>query len=216
MKQKNLFIAAALLLLAAFVAGAFFYKSQKAEQAAQAAAQNREALVRFHSPTIGGGEAKVHIVEFLDPACETCRDFYPFVKKLMDANPGKIKLSLRYAPFHGGSDQVVRILEAARKQGKYWQALEALLAAQPSWVVHHTAQVNLVWPQLDGLGLDMERIRNDMNSPEIARIIEQDIADARILNVTKTPEYFVNGRPLPSFGYEQLQKLVEEELARAR
>lgn len=216
MKQKNIFIASAILLLLAFVVGAFMYKSQKAEQAAQAAAQNREALVRFHSPTIGGSDAKVHLVEFLDPACETCRDFYPFVKKLMDANPGKIKLSLRYAPFHGGSDQVVRILEAARKQGKYWQALEALLAAQPSWVVHHTAQVNLVWPQLDGLGLDIERIRSDMNSPDITRIIEQDIADARTLNVTKTPEYFVNGKPLPSFGYEQLQKLVEQELTLAR
>jgi hypothetical protein len=31
--------------------------------------------------------------------------------------------------------------------------------------------------------------------------------------VTKTPEYFVNGRPLPSFGFEQLRTLVDEELA---
>jgi hypothetical protein len=31
--------------------------------------------------------------------------------------------------------------------------------------------------------------------------------------VTQTPEYFVNGRPLPSFGFEQLKKLVDEALA---
>jgi protein-disulfide isomerase len=213
MKQKHIFIASAVVMLLVFVFGAFSYKTQKSEQTSRTLAQHKEALVRFHSPTIGEGNAKVHIVEFLDPACETCSEFYPLVKKMMDANPDKIKLSLRYAPFHNGSDQVVRILEAARKQGKYWQALEALLAAQPQWVVQHSARPDQVWPLLDGLGLDLERVRNDMNSPEIARIIEQDLADARSLNVTKTPEYFVNGRPLPSFGYAQLQQLVKEELA---
>jgi protein-disulfide isomerase len=42
------------------------------------------------------------------------------------------------------------------------------------------------------------------------------VADARKMNVTKTPEFFVNGRPLPSFGFDQLQALVAEELAIAR
>jgi len=28
----------------------------------------------------------------------------------------------------------------------------------------------------------------------------------------KTPEFFVNGKPLPIFGYDQLIKLVETEL----
>ena len=40
-------------------------------------------------------------------------------------------------------------------------------------------------------------------------VIAQDIADGRTLNVTKTPEFFVNGRPLPVFGYEELKKLVD-------
>jgi protein-disulfide isomerase len=210
MKQKNIFITAAALLVMAFIAGAFLYKNHRAEQAAQAVAQNREALSRFHAPTFGKADAPVHIVEFLDPACETCRSFYPYVKDLMAAHPDKIRLSVRYAPFHTGSDQVVKVLEAARKQGKYQQALEALLVSQPGWTQHHTAQVDLVWQHLDGLGLDMARLKNDMNLPEIARLIDQDLADAKTLNVTQTPEFFVNGQPLPSFGYDQLKKLVEQ------
>ncbi len=31
-----------------------------------------------------------------------------------------------------------------------------------------------------------------------------------------TPEFFVNGRPLPSFGYEQLRKLVDDALKETR
>lgn len=216
MKQKTIFIAAIVVLAVAFAGATQVYRSQKAQQAEQMAAKNREALVRLHSPAKGSAEAPVHIVEFLDPACETCSAFYPQVKEMLAANPGKIRLSLRYAPFHQGSTEVVKLLEASRKQGKYWEVLETLLGRQGSWVQHHAARVDLVWPQLEGLGLDLERLKNDMQSPEIARVIAQDLADAKTMNVTMTPEFFVNGRPLPSFGYEQLQKLVADELARVK
>jgi len=135
---------------------------------------------------------------------------------MMAANPDRIRLVLRYAPFHNGSDRVVAILEAARKQGKFWPALEALLAAQAAWAPHHTPQVGLVWKHLEGLGLNLEQVRADMTAPEIASVIAQDLEDARALNVTKTPEFFVNGRPLPSFGYEPLKRLVDQALASAR
>jgi protein-disulfide isomerase len=62
----------------------------------------------------------------------------------------------------------------------------------------------------------VERLRADMRSPEIARVIEQDMADANKVGVAATPEFYVNGRPLPSFGYDQLRTLVDEELAAAR
>ena len=130
-------------------------------------------------------------------------------------NPDKIRLVLRYAPFHNGSDKVVAVLEAARKQGKFWPALEALLAAQSDWTLNHQAQVDRVWKHLEGLGLNLEQMRADMAAPEIARVIAQDIDDARILNVTQTPEFFVNGKPLPSFGYEPLKALVDNALKSA-
>jgi len=35
-----------------------------------------------------------------------------------------------------------------------------------------------------------------------------------LLKISKTPTYFVNGRPLPSFGAQQLANLIGEELQR--
>jgi len=212
MKQKTLFIIAVVSLLFAFIGGTLLYTAQKENQPAQLPDTQRAALVRMHSPTLGNADAPVVIVEFLDPACETCRAFYPLVKQMMAANPGRIRLVLRYAPFHDGSDKVVAVLEAARKQGKFWPALEAVLAAQADWAPHHTPQVGLVWKHLEGLGLNLEQMRADMTAPVIANLIAQDLADARTLSVTQTPEFFVNGRPLPSFGYEQLKKLVDDAL----
>ena len=215
MKQKTLFVGSAVLLLLTFVIGALVYNAEKASETPKTVMQNQAALVRFHAPTLGNAEAKVHIVEFLDPACGTCAAFYPFVKRMIAANPGKIRLFIRYAPLHRGSDQVVAALEAARKQGMYWEALEALLGSHAQWVINHTAHLNLAWQPLARIGVNVEQARHDMQAPEIARLIAQDIEDTRTLNVTKTPEFFVNGRPMPSFGYEELQKLVSHALAQS-
>lgn len=213
--KKTLFISAAVILLLVFVGGALYYGTEKTEQAGRLAYENQSALVREHSPVLGHADARVEIVEFLDPACGTCRHFYPFVKEMLAAHPDRIRVVLRYAPFHQNSDYVVALLEAAGKQGKYWETLEALLAAQDDWVVQHAAQPERVWRHVEGLGLNLEQLRTDMNAPEIARLIAQDLEDARTLNVTKTPEFFVNGKPLPSFGYEPLETLVNEALASA-
>jgi len=213
--KKTLFISAAVFLLLAFLVAVLYYKAEKVEQGEQLAERNRAGLVRDHSPALGPSNAKVRIVEFLDPACETCRRFYPFVKDMLIVHPDQIHLSLRYAPFHQNSDQVVALLMAADKQGKHWETLEALLAAQDDWVDHHVVRPERVWRHVEGLGLDMAQLRQDMNSPEIAKRIAQDLADAQTLNVTKTPEYFVNGKPLPSFGYEPLKQLVDEALKSA-
>ena len=213
MKQKTIFVASAIALLLAFVTGVLFYTSQQKKAADQIAETNRAALIRMHSPTLGNANAPVVIVEFLDPACETCRAFYPMVKKMMNANPDKIRLVLRYAPFHDGSDKVVALLEAARKQGKFWEALEVLLENQAGWTQHHAANVEQAWEYLAGIGLNMEQMASDMTSPAIANVIAQDLADAKILNVSKTPDFFVNGKPLPSFGSEQLKGLVDQAIA---
>jgi hypothetical protein len=61
----------------------------------------------------------------------------------------------------------------------------------------------------------MEQLTADMNSMDVLLRIEQDKKDAILLKVSQTPEYFVNGRPLPSFGQQQLANLVREELQKA-
>jgi protein-disulfide isomerase len=213
MKKNTIFVVALVLVGALFAGGAMLYRSQQAQEAVAAAARNKESLVRPHAPSLGRADARVHVVEFLDPACETCAAFYPLVKQIMATHREDIRLTIRHAPFHQGSGEVVKALEASRKQGRYWQALEALLSSQSAWVQHHQARPELIWPQLARAGLDVEQLKSDMQSPDIARAIAQDVADARTLNVTKTPEYFVNGRPLPSFGFEQLRTLLDEELA---
>jgi protein-disulfide isomerase len=205
------------LLVAGFaiVAGSFLLSSKSTRPSGDDEGARAAALASAHSPTVGEPAARVHIVEFLDPACETCAAFYPLVKRAMSRNPGQIRLSVRHVAFHEGSDYVVRLLEASRAQDKYWQALEALLATQSQWTVHHKVYPDRATQVVAGLGLDMERLMADMNSPEVVERAGRDHADAMTLKVTATPEYFVNGRQMPSFGDQQLMTLIAEELQKA-
>ena len=215
MNRKTLFAASAVVLLLAFAGGSLLYKSERIQRWAKVIGQNEAALASAHSPSLGSADAKVHIVEFLDPACETCAEFYPQVKRMMAAHPDRIRLSVRHLPLHNGSLDVVRMLEASRKQGKYWQTLETLLSTQAQWAPHHTAQPGLARQAIAGIGLNLEQLAADMHAPEVTQRIQQDIGDAAALNVTKTPEYFVNGRQMPSFGRQQLQNLVRDALQSA-
>ncbi|MDZ7651369.1 MAG: thioredoxin domain-containing protein [Burkholderiaceae bacterium] len=214
MNRVVIFAAGAAILLMAFLMILLLPRSERSSTAGDDSDTKRTHLLRLHAPSLGPADAKVQIVEFLDPACEACRAFYPFVKSLMAAHPDKIRLSIRHVGFHEGADFAVRVLEAARKQGKYWETLERLLASQSSWAINHRVQPELVLARLDGLGLDLERLKADLKDPEIARRIAIDRDDAQGLRVTKTPEFFVNGRQMATFGREQLAKLVADEIAK--
>jgi protein-disulfide isomerase len=176
------------------------------------AQENASMFIKFHSPMIGDADAKVYIVKFTDPACETCAAFSGFLQQWMAVYPRKIKLVIRYAPFHEGATDVVKILIAAKKLGKFWETLDVLYATQAQWTQHHQVMVDRVWPLLARAGLDVGAIQSGMNNPEIDPIIEQDLADARVLDVRKTPGIFVNGRPLDPFGAREFKDLIESEL----
>ena len=211
MNRKFVFIIGSGLILLAFVSAVFLYKNQQSGMAGH----NQGVSIREGAAVKGPVDAKVTIVEFLDPACETCSDFYPLVKKFIDQYPGKVRVMVRYAPLHNGSDQVVKMLEAAHRQGKFWQALELLFSTQNRWVANHQSQPMRARSILNSLDVDQDRLNIDMGSSGVLQVIQQDIQDGQTLNIRATPEFFVNGRPMPSFGYKQLSQLVSEAVAEA-
>ena len=207
-------VLAILALLFYFGMNAYQSRVQTAQDVQVRAEQTR--LVRMHSTVFGPQDAPVTIVEFFDPACETCRAMYPIVKSLLAQHGDSVKLVLRYAPFHQGSDQVVKLLEAAKNQGKYQPVLEALLDAQPAWADHGQPNLEIAFKAAEQAGLDMARARQDIEKPGMQALLQQDIEDLTALQVTKTPTFFVNGRSLPSFGPDQLAALVAEEVAKTK
>lgn len=216
MKRRTIAVFGVAGLTTAFVVAVYLYESQQAaEVEARVARYNAPPLVRDHSQSLGPDDARVVLVEFFDPGCETCRDFAKPVKKLVESHQGKVRLVLRYAPFHQGADTMVRVLEAARQQGKYWETLQLLYDKQTAWADHHHPRPDVMWEFFPSVGLDLAQLGEDMRDPEIEALLQQDMADAKTLGVRKTPTFIVNGHPLQRFGMSELESLVRAEIAEA-
>ena len=215
MSKKSIFISVAGILLLAFVLATVIYKNFQASQPASAGAGKSAVFDRPSAPVKGAADARVTIVEFFDPACETCADFYPLVNQLIEKYPGKVRVMMRYAPLHRGSDEVVKMLEAAHLKGQFFPALELLFKNQRRWTRNHVSQPNSALGILKGMALNHEKLTADMNGAVVIDAVQQDIRDVQVFNIKATPEFFVNGRSLPSFGFKQLSQLVEKAVEEA-
>jgi protein-disulfide isomerase len=212
--RRNIVLLTSFIAVTFFVLGAIFYTKPTPDFTANMSANGESVLFRSHSPILGPISAKVTVTEFFDPSCETCRDFFPLVEEIIADHQGKVRFVMRYATFHPGSEDVVRILEAARLQNKFENLLVLLLQKQGEWAAHGAPNLSRAWEIAGEAGVDLVKAKQDAASPEIDKIIQQDMADVKSADVTKTPTFFVNGKPLLSFGKQQLYDMVKEEVER--
>jgi len=169
-------------------------------------------LVRPHSPVLGAAKARVTVVEVLDPACEACRAFAPVVEQLLFLYPADVRVVLRFADFHPPSQDAIRLLEAARRQGKFHELLSALFERQQEWASHSAPDSGRAWKIAGEVGVDVAKARKEAGTAGVNDMLRLEAEDLRALKVERTPTFFVNGKLLVSFGAEQLFDLVKQEV----
>ena len=213
MQNKKIVILSIALLVGLFFIGGYFYKNSASNSVQGVTSEQSQYLQRDYSVVIGPSDAKVTLVEFFDPACGTCAQYHYYVKDILKKHKDDVKLVLRYASFHPNSNFAVKMLEGAREQNLFMPTLEFMLNTQNQWIDGHTVNPRKLWSLLPNIkDLDMKMLAKSMENIIYDNIVEQDLNDARALNVRKTPSYFVNGKPLKEFGIDNLIKLIESEL----
>lgn len=208
MKKNKLFVILVGIAAIGVLAVLALLNKKTVEPAAQAAPEKDQYLSRPHSPVQGSADAKVTIVEFLDPECEACRAMHPIVKQLLSEYDGKVKLVIRYMPLHGNSKFASMILEEAREQGKFDQTLEALFQRQPEWGDHHSPRADLI-PKIAQESGVTGTLDYATLAPKHGAKIDMDQTDGIQLGVRMTPTFFVNGVQLSEIGYEPIKQAIE-------
>lgn len=210
------------VLIVGFVLAAKFYSPTQPVPEPTPAASSTPAgapgasiealLVRPYSPTQGAEQAKVTVVEFFDPECESCRAMYPIVKQVMQEFEGRVKLVIRYMPLHPNSVYAASLLEAARAQNKYWEYLEIVMLRQPEWASHAAPRPDLLLTYAPMVGLNADQLKAAAADPDIRMRITQDERDGNALGANRTPTFFINGRPLMRLGYNELREAIQSQL----
>lgn len=227
-RRTTIVIMTSLVALAAFAVAIFLYQRHVQQRMDEQAQAQHGILVRAHSPVVRApsamgpaaaspAAAPVTIVEFFDPACEACRAFHPYVKRILAAYPNDARLVIRYVPFHREPSVVgVQILEAARQQQRFEAVMDALMESQPVWASHSNPATERAWEFASAAGLDLEQARAYVATGVVNKLLEQDMADLQAVGVRATPTFFVNGKPLPEPDPRVLLDMVRSEAERLR
>ena len=224
-KEIKILGAVAIVVIIAAVIGASYYRSSVEQVRKPETSSNKSdaQLVRPDSPTLGPADAKVTLVEFYDPECESCAAFHPVVKQIMKDYDGRIRLVARYMPLHPNSLSAATLTEAAGEQGKYWQAQDLLFQKQDEWGTKHgpaaasqpPPNINVLFQKYaEELGLDLAKANAAVKENRYAAKIDRDKKDGQALGVRRTPTFFVNGRELARFSETDLRRLIDEEMNR--
>ena len=161
------------------------------------------------TPSLGPADAPVTLIEFTDFQCPYCKKANETVHKLIANNPGKVRLVFKHnpLPFHPKAEPAHRAAEAAALQGKFWEMYDLLF--------EHNDHLDMA--DIEGyaaqIGLDVERLKSDMESDTVKNRVKADIAQGASVGVKGTPHFFINGnvingaQPLDKF-----QKALDREL----
>jgi protein-disulfide isomerase len=210
MKNKVFVVAAISIVIALFVI--LKIQPDKPIQVESVTMPLSVEWTRSHSPTYGNSAAKVTVVEWFDPECESCQAFHPVFKNIIADYKGRVHFVLRYMPFHGGSAYAISALIEAQELGKFEEALDVIFVKQAEWGSHHDPRPDLIVGYLSGIGIPKEKLDREYLLRKHGEKVKMDQADGIAAGVRATPTFFVNGKVISDLGEQYLRQAIEKAL----
>jgi protein-disulfide isomerase len=174
------------------------------ERIRQTVVAEREELVNdVSSPSVGNPKG-VTIVEFFDYRCGYCKKAKDTVAQLLESNPD-VRVVYKELPILGPDSMLAaKASLGAHKQGAYAKFQQALFAATEPFTMDFIVQTAA------GLGLDVEKLKADMNDPAIDEAIVRNSQLADRLKIRATPTFVVGSETIAgALDLEKLKRLVE-------
>lgn len=175
-------------------------------------AETRAAIEKRHKDiyndpgdfVAGNPEGDVTIVEFFDYQCGYCKRSFEPLMDFVKAD-GNVRLILKEFPILGpASLEASKAAVAAKKQGLYFEMHQALY--------EHKGQLDsdAILEVAKSVGLDVARLRKDMEDPAIVEMVSRHYDLAEALGVDGTPAFIVGGELYPGAADEaRLTEMVK-------
>jgi protein-disulfide isomerase len=149
-----------------------------------------EIFRRPNAPIAGNPNGDITVVEFFDYNCGYCKRAFGDIAKLVEKDP-KVKIVFKELPILSkSSEEAAKVALAAKMQGKYWEAHRALIAVRGE--VNEQTALRAV----EKLGLDMAKLKKDLDAPEVKAEIETVRNLAQKMGINGTPHFLVGDRAI--------------------
>jgi protein-disulfide isomerase len=221
MKRFLPFLIILLVAAAGAIAGMYLYNAKRDELATiprPPVAEGQKEAPGAKPPHKIGPKSGVQVVleEFGDFQCPPCGIVAPTINKMEHDFADKLVVIYRQFPLamHKHAAAASAAAEAAAVQGKFWEMHKLLYENQDGW-----ANVSDVTPVFEGyaqkIGLELDRYKQDRDSPATKARIEADQERGKSLGVTSTPTVFLNDERVPftSLTEPALRSAIEAAIA---
>lgn len=187
------------------------------QQAQSAIKENTDQLFQGKTTVVGNPKGNVTIVEFFDYQCIHCKKMSPVLDSLVKKD-SDLRIVYKEFPIFGKSSELAsRAALAAGMQGKYQAMHNALIS------VNKRLSDQIVMDTAKSVGLNLKKLKTDMQSKEITAILDANRELAEKLHLMGTPAFIVASTPdgqfksgsEPSFipgaaSEEALQELIKK------
>jgi protein-disulfide isomerase len=178
-------------------------------QARQTAVADQSAALfsSAHQANVGNPKGDAALVEFFDYNCHYCKGALPDIAKLMQDDPN-LKIVLKDFPVLGpGSVEAAKVASAVRNQlhgDKFWQFHFKLLGS------HGPVGKAEALAVAKEMGVDMERLNKDMESPDVMAGLQEVMRMADALQINGTPTFVVGQEVVVgAVGYDDLKQKID-------
>jgi protein-disulfide isomerase len=176
-------------------------EAKEAKQVAAVKSHKKDIFEQTENTVIGNPKGDVTLVEFFDYNCGYCKAMFPAMMEALKED-GKVRLILKEFPILGPSSVTAsRAALASRKQGKYNEFHLAMLGHKGSLTD------DTVFAIAKDSGLDIDKLKKDMDDPTVAAIINKNRQLAQALDIEGTPALIVGDTLVP--GAVPKARLVE-------
>lgn len=170
-------------------------------------------LAKMHrddgDPIMGNVNGSLVVYGFSDYNCGYCKRMFPVIQQILNDN-ADIRMVVKEFPILSRSSlNAARAGVAAQKQGKFPVFHREMMT--------YRGQVSdeSIMAAARAAGLNLEQLRQDINSPATSAIIDRTRAGAEALNINGTPALVIGNTIIPgAISLEEFQNVVNRERAR--
>ncbi len=183
---------------------------EEAEKTRAMVKDNAKDIYRHPNAAVAGNPTgDITVVEFFDYNCGYCKRGFPQIAKLIESDKN-VRVVLKELPIiRDESEPVSRIALAARLQGKYWELHSALITIKG--LVNEAEALKAA----EKLGLDMTKLKADMNSPEVKDELNRVKTLAQKMGINGTPHFLVGDKAIGG-APENLMEMLQAHIAELR
>ena len=186
-------------------------EARKVDDQRKAIADNQDAIYNSDADySIGPDDAPVTLVEFFDYRCGYCKRSMEWTLGLPKEFDGKVRVVFKEFPILSAESEKASLAAlAAGEQGKYAEMHRELMEMDNSTGF----DAEDIDAAAERAGVDVAKMRADMQSVRLQKVIADNKSLARKLGVDGTPAFFVGEEMVPGAAQGRVKSMIESALA---